>query len=36
MRCLTQVFNSDGRIIEQKKADGKIRKLVETLKLTPW
>lgn len=31
-----QVFNSDGRIIEQKKADGKTRKLVGTLKLTPW
>ena len=31
-----QVFNSDGRIIEQKKADGKTRELVGTLKLTPW
>lgn len=31
-----QVFNSDGLIIEQEKADGKTRKLVGTLKLTPW
>ena len=31
-----QVFNSDGLIIEQEKADGKTRKLVGTLKLIPW
>lgn len=31
-----RAFNSEGDIIEKKKANGKTHKLIGTLKLTPW